>query len=275
MEIIAWVLVALFAAATAYLALRRKEDPYGDALGRLARELDADGEVAPSAPGDPPEVQRVRLALSRGRSASAAEGGGDPGERALADLVRYVQEAVVAPLHRAREQRRFREGLEDAIDALEDLAFYARDREDEAPRAENLSAVIQAVTREYTLETGTPVKFRGPDGALPVSLAPERFKDAFFLLLANAGRFGGGQTVEVIAEAEGDMVRVRVRDRGPGFSREALEHAFEPFWTTDSDALGLGLTHARKVLEAQGGVLRVGNRQEGGGEVVMTLPRSR
>jgi len=59
---------------------------------------------------------------------------------------------------------------------------------------------IQGVTREYTLETGTPVKFSGPDRPVYARLATERFRDALFLLLGNAGHCGGGQTIEVAVE---------------------------------------------------------------------------
>jgi two-component system sensor histidine kinase PilS (NtrC family) len=69
-------------------------------------------------------------------------------------------------------------------------------------------------------------------------------------------------------------VRLRVRDRGPGFSREALERGFDPFWTGDADALGLGLTQARRIIESQGGTVTLQNPEEGGAEVVILLKRA-
>jgi hypothetical protein len=69
-----------------------------------------------------------------------------------------------------------------------------------AQQRENLMPAIQGVTREYTLETGTPVKFSGPDRPVYARLATERFRDALFLLLGNAGHCGGGQTIEVAVE---------------------------------------------------------------------------
>lgn len=273
MEMIPWLLVVVLGLLAAYLGLRGRGDPYPEALDRLLRELREGKDVEPSAPDDPEPVRELRRALFEGWRPRPSEDE-DPERRALSGLVRYVGEAVVAPLRKAQEERRYRDGVEDALDALADLAFFARDGRSEEARIENVSTVIQAVTREYALETGIPVKFRGPDGSVPVRVPPERFKDAVFLLLSNAGRFGDGKTVEVVAETEGDLVHIRILDRGPGFSPEALERAFDPFWTTDPDALGLGLTYARRILEPQGARLRVGNREDGGGETVVTLSRA-
>src|SRR5262245_33588457 len=50
-------------------------------------------------------------------------------------------------------------------------------------------------------------------------------------------------------------VRVAVRDTGPGLTPAALEHLFEPFYTTKPNGLGLGLSICRSIIEAHGGRL--------------------
>jgi signal transduction histidine kinase len=274
-QLIPWVLVAAFAALAAFLAFRKREDPYPDALARLRRELEEGSEVEATHADDPADVAQIRGVLARGWK-PVVRSDRDPGEAALEGLVRYLSEAVLAPLSSFQASGQAATELETALNALEDLSFYAvGSGEGEPISTENLSAVIQGVTREYALETGVPVKFRGPSGTIPVEMATEAFKDALFLVMANAGRFSGGKTVEVSVEPEGDWVRIRVRDRGRGFTPEALDNAFLPFWTSDSDALGLGLTHAGRLLERQGGRIAVGNAEGGGGEVVISLPRTR
>ncbi len=243
MEVIAWVLAGLFAVLSIVLALRRP--------GAAGQE----SHPGPSAEDEAPGTEGIE----------------DAGEQALRGMSRYLGAAVLAPLERGLQAGDFRGPVEDAVDALRDLAFYAQAAPEAATSRENLVAVIQEVTREYTRETGTPIKFTGPHGPVPVVLAQERFKDGLYLILANAGHFGGGQTVEVAVESKGEDVDVRVRDRGPGFTEEALLRAFEPFWTSESDALGLGLPQAKKLLEGQGARLSLGNRSEGGGEVVIFL----
>ena len=50
-------------------------------------------------------------------------------------------------------------------------------------------------------------------------------------------------------------VLATVHDTGPGFSPEALERLFQPFFTTKSGGMGLGLSVSRSLIESQGGQL--------------------
>jgi HD-like signal output (HDOD) protein/nitrogen-specific signal transduction histidine kinase len=67
---------------------------------------------------------------------------------------------------------------------------------------------------------------------------------------------------------------VQVEDDGPGFGREALDHAFEPFFSLKPAGrrAGLGLAVVKRVVEAHGGTVVVGNRPEGGGRLMVSLP---
>ncbi len=275
MEIVAWILVAVLAVAVAALLLKRSEDPHAGALDRLARDLERGGELPEKAAGDPPELQRIRSALAQGWRPRGEDSEEDPADRAIRGLVRYLRGAAIRPLRTALG----RDGqlpavARDVVDALEDLEFYASEPPEEEPRRENLPDLVHAVVRDYIQETDVPVKLRFSASSLPATVHPEAFKDALFLLLANAGRFGDGKTVEVETEGSDEGIRVRIIDRGPGFSAEALEKAFDPFWTTDSDAVGMGLPYAQRILEGRGMHLRVGNREGGGAEAVIFVPRS-
>jgi signal transduction histidine kinase len=281
MEWFPWVLAVVLAVACLLLLLRGRSGT-GEgtvALEKLAREVAAGRGVAAPASDDPPAIRTIREELRRSRppvGGSDTSGTGQDSEgEVLRGLFRYVNEAVLSPLRSVARGGGVPEGVTDAVNALEDLAFYARHGREENTRTENVATLVQAVTREYALESGVPVRFSGPSEVLMVRVAPEGFKDALYLVLANAGHFGGGKAVEVGAQSEGDQVKVTVRDRGPGFSLEALDRAFRPFWTSEDDALGLGLTHARRVLASQGGEVAVRNREGGGAEVEIVLPRGR
>jgi PAS domain S-box-containing protein len=67
-------------------------------------------------------------------------------------------------------------------------------------------------------------------------------------------------------------VEVSVMDAGPGFPEEILRHAFEPFRTTKSKGLGLGLAICRSIIAMHGGRLVVVNNDSKGAMVRLTLP---
>jgi two-component system sensor histidine kinase PhcS len=64
-------------------------------------------------------------------------------------------------------------------------------------------------------------------------------------------------TIEVSAEADGDRLRVAVRDNGPGITPENISRVFEPFFTTREvgQGLGLGLSICYSVIQRHGGLL--------------------
>lgn len=272
MEIIAWILVVVLGLAVAVLLFRKPENPYAAAVDRLTRDMEREGDIPSKVAGEPAEVAALRERIATRWEPVASGQEEDPGQRALEGLVRFLREAALRPLAAGvAGERRLEDAVTQVLDALGDLEFYAQVPEVEEPSRQNLLTLVQEVVREYIRDTDIPVKVKASSPTLPAQVPPSAFKDALFLVLANAGRFGGGQTVVVEAEGGGGEVEVRVIDRGPGFSQEAVEHAFDPFWSSDPDAVGLGLTHARRLLRAAGIQLRVGNREEGGGEAVLIV----
>jgi signal transduction histidine kinase len=67
------------------------------------------------------------------------------------------------------------------------------------------------------------------------------------------------------------LVQVTVRDNGPGLNEEQQENAFNPFFTTKVKGTGLGLAIAKRIIEAHGGQIRLGNCTAGA-EFVISLP---
>lgn len=108
-------------------------------------------------------------------------------------------------------------------------------------------------------------------------------------LLVNARAHGHppDRAVEMRVTREGDMVRVVVRDHGPGFPEGFAQRAFEPFVRGDAArtrpsigaGYGLGLTIVRRIVDAHGGRAfarnaddRGGTAGGGGAEVGFDLP---
>jgi two-component system, LuxR family, sensor kinase FixL len=70
------------------------------------------------------------------------------------------------------------------------------------------------------------------------------------------------------------VVRIAIRDNGPGLSPEQEQGIFEPFFTTKTRGTGLGMAIAKRFVEAHGGTIAARNAAAGGAEIVLTLPRS-
>jgi C4-dicarboxylate-specific signal transduction histidine kinase len=71
--------------------------------------------------------------------------------------------------------------------------------------------------------------------------------------------------------AEPSSVLVAVQDTGTGMDPGA-ERMFQPFFTTKSDGLGMGLAICRSIVEAHGGRLSAPRRAPHGADVHFTLP---
>lgn len=68
-------------------------------------------------------------------------------------------------------------------------------------------------------------------------------------------------------------IRIAVRDNGPGIAAEERSKIFEPFYTTKTKGTGLGLAIVRRIIEAHGGEIAVGESSGAGAEIVILLPR--
>jgi signal transduction histidine kinase len=81
-----------------------------------------------------------------------------------------------------------------------------------------------------------------------------------------------GSEVTLSAGVGGGAAVVEVRDRGPGLPPEARASLFRPFFTTKEKGTGLGLALAKKVADAHGGSLTLGDAPGGGTVARLGLP---
>ena len=116
-------------------------------------------------------------------------------------------------------------------------------------------------------------------GDLPtLELDQERMAQVIGNLLSNAIKYtpAGGE-VSFGAEADTQQVRICVADDGPGIVPQEQESVFEPFFRSQQQrrfpqGLGLGLTIARDIVKAHGGVLELDSDYHQGSRFVVRLP---
>jgi PAS domain S-box-containing protein len=70
-----------------------------------------------------------------------------------------------------------------------------------------------------------------------------------------------------------DALRISVIDNGPGLDAEQRRRIFEPFYTTKTKGTGLGMPISRRIVEAHGGQITVGEGGPPVAEIVLVLPR--
>jgi signal transduction histidine kinase len=77
--------------------------------------------------------------------------------------------------------------------------------------------------------------------------------------------------IKTEADAENNVI-VEVRDSGPGFKPDQMEHLFDPFYTTKPSGMGMGLSICRSIIEAHGGRLWASANEPGGAVFHFTVP---
>ncbi|NQD36115.1 hypothetical protein HPT27_03700 [Permianibacter sp. IMCC34836] len=114
---------------------------------------------------------------------------------------------------------------------------------------------------------------------LPLVLADEdRVKQILHNLIGNSLKFTEIGTVIVNAERTDGMVTIRVKDTGIGIPPDRLSRIFEPFEQVDGSSgrryggAGLGLSIARQLVEAHGGMLTVESEYQKGSTFSFSLP---
>ncbi len=76
-------------------------------------------------------------------------------------------------------------------------------------------------------------------------------------LCRNATRFASGMdaSISIVVSRIGNGVAINVADDGDGVETDAMQHLFEPFFTTDAKGTGLGLYIARELAQVNGATL--------------------
>lgn len=80
--------------------------------------------------------------------------------------------------------------------------------------------------------------------------------------------------IETFADPATNQVGIRLTDNGPGLPTIDRDRIFEPYLTTKSSGLGLGLAICRRIIESHGGRIDADSPRDGGAEFTIRLPRA-
>ena len=148
-----------------------------------------------------------------------------------------------------------------------DIVSRIRDFSKKAParrgKLELNGAIVEVIglTRAAMSHHGVLAKMQLSEGLPDVLGDRVQLQQVMLNLIMNAieamseARRRTARTVDQHPQGRDGRVLVAVSDSGPGLTPASLARIFEPFYTTKSSGLGLGLSICRSIVEAHGGRL--------------------
>ncbi|HKX27912.1 MAG TPA: ATP-binding protein [Blastocatellia bacterium] len=147
----------------------------------------------------------------------------------------------------------------DAQELMEEVASLVRAKADQ----QGVSLSITAESAEDN--PGSHTNFQGD---------VEQLKTCFSNLTINAVQaMDEGGSLKIILHPQKDWIRFEVSDTGSGIAPDAIDHIFEPYFSTKETGIGLGLPLTKKLIEDHGGRITVSSEVGTGTTFTVTLPR--
>lgn len=150
---------------------------------------------------------------------------------------------------------------------IEDVLSISR-RDRAVDEAVDMSTFLPAFVRDIQLQASTSARRIGLSvrTSKPMRFDSNHLRQVLSNLVGNALRYASELPAAVIVEwveTPDHRLELRIADDGPGLSVESLQHAFEPFYTTESRGTGLGLYLARELCSVNGASIRYQRAQAG------------
>jgi len=169
----------------------------------------------------------------------------------------------------------FREGLiydVDDMDAiLNQFISYMLDGSDEELTDTNINTLLQELVIQFK-----PLDIRFEMQDLPIIPARSlSLKRLIANLINNAKRYGA-EPIELSASHVDEHILITVADHGEGIPPDQVEELMQPFVRGNSartvQGSGLGLAIVKRIVDIHQGKISIRNREQGGLEVVISLP---
>jgi len=121
---------------------------------------------------------------------------------------------------------------------------------------------------------GRPIEVALPPDLPLVPFDPVLIEQVLVNLLKNAAEAmhdarpdAVDPVIRVVVRLDSGFVCISVVDQGPGVDEATAERLFEPFYSTKSDGMGMGLNICRSIIESHRGRLWVVNNVESDGHI--------
>jgi signal transduction histidine kinase len=199
----------------------------------------------------------LRSPLTRLKVALELVGDPDMKARMTADVAEMeIMIGELLELERLRDGAGIRTSRQDVVPLLDEVARNFQDR----PPGVRVTSTTSEIVLDFD---------------------PDRMRTVVRNLLENAIKYAlpDSRAVEVSAAQNGERVIIWVTDDGPGIPERDMPSLFEPFFRVDrsrskkTGGYGLGLSIAKRIVEAHGGTIGAENNTGRGASFVVTLPK--
>ncbi|MFP4418177.1 MAG: ATP-binding protein [Fibrobacterota bacterium] len=182
--------------------------------------------------------------------------------------------------------------LFDELEGNEDLLLYKKHMLSQVDRLSKLMEDLLAMGKPISMEDFSRLNLREiiessaefwnqtkSSHTLTLSFAPEKqfmihgvsskLEQVITNILDNAAQHSPEKSeIQIHLDSDSNQHVCTIVDRGSGLSEEAIEHLFEPFYTSRRNGTGLGLGIVKNIVESHGGTIDLRNNTDGPGCIV-------
>ncbi len=175
--------------------------------------------------------------------------------------------------------------LSRLVSDLQDLSRLEESNADLYQRVTPLTDIVASVVQKMRPQAnskGISLTASIEGASSPYVLADyDRMQQVLLNLVANALQYtakGGAVCIDIVPDPAADVVRLTVVDDGEGIAPEHLSNVFTRFYRVDKSrsraagGSGIGLTIARRLVEAHGGTIDAASTPGEGSAFTITLP---
>lgn len=198
----------------------------------------------------------------------SATGASGAKARDFSTSIRYSADQVLSVINEILELAKVEAGHLDVV--VEDVAV------------DRIFDELQETIDDLARTAGLSASVELPDNLAPVRADRAHLHKIILNLVDNAAKYtppGGHVTIRATTRA--NTVEISVTDTGVGIPANARARVFDPFYRVEGTrsqhgqaSTGLGLALAKRLLDAQGGTIRVTSRPGRGSTFTVTLQRS-
>jgi PAS domain S-box-containing protein len=251
--------------------------PIPDEKGEAYRVAGMASDITEEKQAQAALIRTERLAVAGKLAASLAHEVNNPLQSAIGCLD-LAQEAMAE----GKDAERYLQVVSDALlrttRVVRQLLDLPRRSSEEARRRLDLRQTMEQVlllVRKKCEHQGIDIVWEAEETLPALEFMPDAMHQVFLNLVLNAidaMQQGGTLRVSMARTDQPLGVSTAVQDDGVGIPAESVAMAFDPFYSTKADGLGMGLFISLSTVQAHGGDIEVQSREGEGSRFTVWLP---